>query len=68
MENKKKGGARPGSGRKPMGRIKCNFTLPPELKAWLDAYASENSIPIGYVLDNAIRSYRDEVSKDLMSK
>jgi hypothetical protein len=65
---RKMGGARKGAGRKSTGRIKCNFTLPPELKVWLDTYAVEVGLPISYVLDNAIRSYRDEVLKDLMSK
>lgn len=60
---RKMGGSRKGAGRKSTGRIKCNFTLPPKLKVWLDDYAAENSIPIGYVLDNAIKAYRDKVAK-----
>jgi hypothetical protein len=46
-----RGGARPGAGRKPLGRIKRLISLSPETLAEIQRRATAQRVPIGRVID-----------------
>ena len=54
MEEKKWGGARPGSGRKPKEHMIINIRVSPKTAEWIKEYAREMGISQGAVVDERV--------------
>lgn len=62
MENNIKfthGGARPGAGRKPLGKVAVQFRMHKSTKKIVEDYANTNKITLSDAIENIINSYQE---------
>lgn len=63
---KRRGGARPGSGPKPKGRVKRDVSLPPEVWAQVEEYQQREGIKTrSEAVDRMLRSYAMYVGQSI---